>query len=111
MFCEKCGTQPDEGGNCPQCGVQAEKKEPVAPKTKFSWEAIVGFVVSLVGTFMPEVGALICGIVGIVFSALGMGKTKKPNVKGRGLAIAGLVLAIIAAVYGLFNSVYYYGYY
>ncbi len=88
-----------------------KRKSLLRKKKKFSWEAIVGFVVSLVGMFVPEIGALICGIVGIVFSALGMGKTKKPNFKGRGLAIAGLVLAIIAAVYGLFNSVYYYGYY
>ena len=61
---------------------------------------IAGFVISLVvvvigwvlGVFTP-----IAAILGLVLSAVAMGKAKKAGVKN-GLATAGLVLGIIATV-------------
>jgi len=56
------------------------------------------------------IAALVMGIVGliffgplailaIIFGAIGLGQTgKDPNLKGRGMAVAGLVLGIIACV-------------
>ena len=53
---------------------------------KSGW-AVAGFVCSLVGLFVPFLG-----ILGIIFSAIGLKSSK------RGLAIAGLVIGIVAVV-------------
>lgn len=45
-----------------------------AEPTKYSGKAIAGFVLGLVGLI---VSALICGTLGIIFSALGMVETQK----------------------------------
>ena len=120
MFCPKCGAQNvDDAKFCVNCGSQIEKPEgeqaqmeqapivqssatetaPAAPvKTRMSGCAIAGFVLSLVGLFTGSYGALICGILGIVFSAIGMRAASiNPQVKGKGLAIAGLVISIVEA--------------
>ncbi len=50
--------------------------------------AITGFVLSF-----------FCGVLGIVFSAIGLSQTgKNPNQGGRGLAIAGLIISIVSLV-------------
>jgi len=50
--------------------------------------AITGFVTSF-----------FCGVLGIVFSAIGLSQTgKNPNQGGRGLAIAGLIISIVSLV-------------
>jgi len=60
--------------------------------------AIAGFVCGLVG--VVSTGGLILGILGVVFSAIGLARIKKGRGGnfGRGLAIAGLVLGIVAIV-------------
>jgi len=55
-------------------------------KKKFSGFAIAGFVLSFFG---------ITSILGIIFSSIGLSKTKNKKKRGRGLAIAGLVIGII----------------
>ncbi len=112
MFCPKCGANNVEDAKfCVACGSQIEKAEgeqapasavqapvtetaPATPaKTRMSACAIAGFVLSLIGIFWA---GLICGILGIIFSAIGMrAATVNPQVKGKGLAIAGLVISII----------------
>ncbi len=72
-------------------------------RNHYSADAVTGFVLSLVGVF---VCGLIYGVVGLIFSALGLKSTAgKDNVKGGGLAIAGLAISIIdimiMLVYGL----------
>ena len=67
------------------------------PPVKFSAKAIVGFVLSLVAFFVLP---LPCGIVGLVFSALAMRDAGNGLVRGKGMAIAGLVISIINVVYG-----------
>jgi len=59
--------------------------------------AIVGLIVGILGiilSFVPCIGvwAIVPGLLGVIFSALGMKK-----VEGKGMAIAGLVLSIIAS--------------
>jgi FtsH-binding integral membrane protein len=50
--------------------------------------AITGFVTSF-----------FCGVLGIVFSAIGLSQTgKDPSQGGRGLAIAGLIISIVSLV-------------
>jgi cobalamin biosynthesis Mg chelatase CobN len=60
--------------------------------------AIVGFVSSLVGLIVLAVPL---GIVAIIFSAIGLKKTSTSGKKGRGLAIAGLIIGIIDVIFGL----------
>ena len=57
--------------------------------SSYSGMAIAGFVLSF---FFP--------ILGIIFSAIGMGQTKNAAMKGRGLAIAGLTISIVFCCLG-----------
>jgi hypothetical protein len=59
-----------------------------------------GFVLGLIGllfSFIPVIGVVAWPLVilGIVFSAVGMGKASKGRATNKGLAIAGLVLSIV----------------
>lgn len=59
--------------------------------------AIAGFVLSIVGCGFP---------IGLILSAIALGQFKKdPNQKGKGLAIAGLVIGIISVVFLFFYFV------
>lgn len=62
--------------------------------------AISGFVVSLVSLFINLAG--IVGLIGTIFSAIGLAQSKKKG-KGKGLAIAGLIIGIISIVYGIYS--------
>jgi hypothetical protein len=52
--------------------------------------AIAGFVL-----------AFFCTPLGIVFSAVGLNQTNRTGQKGRGLAIAGLVISIVSIIIGV----------
>ena len=130
MFCKKCGNQLSEKDNfCTKCGyqvnevaeekaaavestvevapVEVEASAPVASvvveeKKKMSGKSVAGFIVSLAGLF---VSPIICGIIGIILSIKGMKQTKSGELRGRGLAIAGLVLGIISIPWGIYNFI------
>lgn len=130
MFCKKCGNQLSEKDNfCTKCGyqvnevaeekaaavestvevapVEVEASAPVATvvveeKKKMSGKSVAGFIVSLAGLF---VSPIICGIIGIILSIKGMKQTKSGELRGRGLAIAGLVLGIISIPWGIYNFI------
>ena len=57
--------------------------------------ALTGFILSLVGLF---IFGFIFGVLAIIFSAIGLAKIKKDPAKwkGKGMAIAGLVIGIVA---------------
>lgn len=59
--------------------------------------AVAGFVCAVVGVF---VAGFLLGTLGVVFSAIAMNKIKKnpEKFKGKGMAIAGLVIGIVAVV-------------
>lgn len=63
--------------------------------------AIAGFVVSLVSLFINFAG--IVGLIATILSAVGLAKSKELNGKGKGLAIAGLIIGIIGIVYGIYS--------
>ena len=112
MYCKNCGTELDEHNVCPNCpapeaennqilldsntdGVRSEEK-------KYSGKCIAGFVLSLVGFI---VFAIPCGVLGLVFSSLGMKEADTNALKGKGLAISGLVVSILDIVFGLYNVI------
>ena len=111
MVCQNCGTNIDENQNfCPNCGAakadnsntseMTEQKIAETASQAWSGKAITGFVLSLVGLI---IAALPCGIIGLVFSAIALTQTVNKNLKGKGLAISGLVISIIDIVFGIVN--------
>ena len=68
----------------------------------FSGKAITGVVVSLVGMLFAGIP---CGIIGIIFSSLAMSDIKRKNYRGKGFAIAGLVVSIVGLVISVFIAI------
>ena len=60
-------------------------------------------IVAIIFLFIPGVSFLgwICGIVGIILSAIAISNAKKAGQKPAGMAVAGLVLSIISIAIGL----------
>ena len=112
MFCKNCGAMLTEGTRvCPNCGAEINQgssyniQEMQAPFTesKLSWKALVGFIVSLAGIIVL---ALPCGIVGLIFSVLGFNEIQRSTeYKGRGFALAGIVVAILDVVVWLIGII------
>ena len=119
MYCSICGTQLEENvQTCPNCNnlvvkeaVTVENVEKTAeensatiptPKEnvekKFSGKGIAGFVLSLVGIL---IAAIPCGVLGLIFSALGFNDTETKKLRGKGLYISGLVVSIVDIVIGI----------
>jgi hypothetical protein len=78
-------------------GVQGLTPASYAP-APYSSAAIAGFVCSLVFC-LPVLHA----VVGLIFSLVGIGATSGGQRRGRGLAIAGLLISILAGVGGVFG--------
>ena len=58
--------------------------------------AVVGFILSF-----------FCGFAGLIISIIALNQIKKTGEKGKGLAIAGIVITIISMVISLFIGVFY----
>ena len=104
MYCPKCGQQnADENKFCLKCGEALIKTASVAQETptpqrpveaeapRNSGLAVASLVLGIVGFFFN-----LLAVLAIIFGAVAIGQiTKNPELKGRGMAIAGLVLGII----------------
>ncbi len=76
---------------------------PVQPQSNAkSIVALVCGILGIIGSFIPVICyfTLVLAILGIVFGALGMKQAKFTNT-GKGLAVAGLVLGIVGASFGV----------
>src|SRR5580704_7892796 len=97
MNCPTCrAAVPDGSTVCPTCATSlAAAGVPVAA-ARTSGMAIAGFVLSF-----------FCGILGLIFSILGLSQCNRSNgaVKGKGLAIAGMVISIVTLVGGMLAAV------
>jgi hypothetical protein len=65
--------------------------------------AIAGFVLALVALFLgwiPYFGWAVL-LNALIFSCVGLSRTKKPGVGQKGFAIAGLIISLIALLIGL----------
>ena len=124
-ICNNCGTTiPDGSRACPGCGtmLQNSYSAPVAPVynnnmygmpvAPMSGLSIAGFVVSLVGLI---VFGIIMGPIGLGLSIPGLVQTMKGTKRGKGFAIAGLVISIIdivfCTIYIFFLSDMYYNFF
>lgn len=64
--------------------------------------AVAGFVVSLCSLLINFAG--IVGLVGTILSAIGLAQVKTKG-KGKGMAIAGLIIGIISIVWGIYSII------
>src|SRR4051794_8099165 len=62
--------------------------------TRTSVAAVISLICGILGCFV------ITGIVAIVSGIMGLKATKNPQVKGRGLAIAGIILGTLTGIIG-----------
>ncbi|MCD8040212.1 MAG: zinc ribbon domain-containing protein [Clostridia bacterium] len=110
MYCKNCGHELDDRAVvCPHCGVpvydnfntngytpyQEKQKEKV-----YNVLAIIGFVFSILGF-----GSIIMGAAGLVCSIIGYRQAAKLGGKGKGLALAGIIISAIAIAVGVIEIV------
>ncbi len=110
MICKHCGAEIAETEKvCPMCNSEvetvSEKREGTVvtenePAPKLSIKALVGFIVSLAGVLVL---AIPCGVVGLVFSALGIKEMNTLSKVGRGFVISGLIVSIVDIILGIYN--------
>ena len=110
MFCSNCGQKLDDNAvTCPNCGAetgvspavgaekpaeqageprqqQAQQYQPPR-ESESNGYAIAGLICAF---FIP--------ILGLIFSCIGLNRSKKMNGEGKGLSIAGIVISVLAIV-------------
>ena len=62
---------------------------PADSSAPYDWASIVGFVTGVLGFVIP-----LFWILGIVFGAIGMKRTKDGSLRGRGMAVAGFICGL-----------------
>jgi len=88
----------------PQYGFSPPTQSYVPPQAKTSGKAIASLVLGIISLITLPVGAIIVlgiigffsGIVAIVFASSSFKEFKRVQMRGRGMAIAGLVCGIVA---------------
>jgi Na+/proline symporter len=85
------------GGFQPPPGYQSYSGQPMTPQGN-SGMAVASMVLSLVGIIPCFFALQIPGLLGVIFGFVGLKQTKDGARKGRGMAIAGLVIGIILLV-------------
>ena len=130
MICDKCGAEiMDNSKFCSMCGAVIEEKSnevvevqnneqntqevvvsasieeikdnnSISANKELSWKALVGMIVALSGIL---ISTMICGIVGLIFSCLGLVDVSRKNKSGKGMAITGFVVSIIDIFLGFIS--------
>lgn len=100
-FCTKCGNELNDSNFCEKCGAKNEEtnstvqiNQTIVTNPKSNGFATAGFVISLVSL-------LCCGCtstIGLIFSIIGLVTANKSDGKGKGLAIAGIIINAIMIV-------------
>lgn len=110
MFCPKCGyflcgkgaSEPKEKASDSNPPAAPEDNKSDAPKRSMSGISIAGFVLSLISLLVLP---FILGVLGLIFSAVGLGTTGAAKKRGKGFAIAGFILSLISLTYRLLSCV------
>jgi prepilin-type processing-associated H-X9-DG protein len=66
-----------------------------------SGAAVTALVLGILAILSACIVPVVLAIPAIIFGAIGIAKTGRPQVKGRGMAIAGLVMGLVSVVLGL----------
>lgn len=93
-FCTNCGNELDDRAiMCPKCGIALTQTVTNSGQTQSNGMAIAGFVLSF---FIP--------LLGLIFSILGLKKSKETNT-GKGLSTAGIIISCIIMVITLIMGI------
>ena len=96
-YCKSCGAELlDEAVVCPKCGVVLDEIKAPLTKNKF---AVAGFVLSIVAMFINMYA--VPAVLGLVFSIIGLIQITKGSYKGKGLAVAGIIISVVAIGYDI----------
>lgn len=110
MFCSNCGQKLDDNAvTCPNCG--AETGVSPAAATEQPAEQAGEARQQQAQQYQPPresesngfaIAGLICAffipILGLIFSCIGLNRSKKMNGEGKGVSIAGIVISVLAIV-------------
>ncbi len=92
--------------------AEPEKKKPKKERKSFNIFAIIGFVLSLVCCFAVTKITVLIPLAGLIFSIVALVQIKKSAQRGKGLAIAGVILGaittVIAVVVAIFSALFSY---
>ena len=101
--CEKCGNEiPDNSKFCPECGNELQEDQIEDNTNKVTPFGIVGLILGLIGMYFGNYGYMqffTLVVPALCFSIAGMADKRH---RKHGIAIAGLVVSIIAAVFSFF---------
>ena len=101
---EPAQTGPVESGNYTMPPEYTYNPNPANPSgMEFDSMCIAGFICSVSGLFCCGLPAL----VGVILCIIGLVRTGSNGKRGRGLAVAGLIISIIILIAGNGNSYYY----
>ena len=91
-YCRNCGNEvPDEAAICMKCGCRVEAQENVYKyKSDTNGMAIAGFICSF---FIP--------LLGWIFGGIGLSKANKLYGKGKGFAIAAIIISTVSFIVGI----------
>ena len=104
MFCPKCGAEnPEVSSFCQKCGAALAQPTPAPAPTpqqpvvmqagRTSGMAITSLVLGIVGLLFNPLSVL-----AVIFGAVALSQIgKDPTLKGKGMAMAGLILGIVIA--------------
>lgn len=101
MYCPQCGEKnPDDSKFCSKCVAALKTAAAPAPAPAATGQRTSGMAIaSLVTGIAGFVFFGFLGFLAIIFGAIGLNQTSKdPTLKGRGMAVAGLVLGIIGGI-------------
>ncbi len=86
MFCKNCGKEiDDKAAICLYCGVSTSESEKPRQQEATNALAIVGFILS----FFIAIAGLVCSIIGYK-------RAPEFGGKGKGLALAGIIISAIS---------------
>lgn len=95
---------PPPGAMPPGYGPPMGYGQPMQPQTT-SVAAVISLISGILGCF------IITGLIAVITGIIGIKATSSPNVKGRGLAITGLILGLLFGGIGIAGTAGFYGLY
>ena len=108
-FCTNCGKRVDGAIETPtgvessntntenkvEQPVQQTEQPTAANNTKYNGVVISGFVIAIISIF---IFSIVLGPIAAILSAIGLKQVNETNEKGKGLAIAGIIIGIAVII-------------